>query len=85
MLALNRIQRKVLSPVRGEIFTKAVRSYHDNIIDHYENPRNVGSLDKKKKHVGTGELYVFTIPFLFYFVNIICMCQVWLALLLAGM
>lgn len=25
------------------------RSYHPNVIDHYENPRNVGSLDKKKK------------------------------------
>jgi len=29
-------------------------SYHDKVIDHYENPRNVGSLDKKKKNVGTG-------------------------------
>jgi NifU-like protein involved in Fe-S cluster formation len=28
--------------------------YHDNILDHYENPRNVGSLDKKAKNVGTG-------------------------------
>ena len=28
--------------------------YHENIIDHYENPRNVGSLDKKKSTVGTG-------------------------------
>lgn len=28
--------------------------YHDNVIDHYEKPRNVGSLDKSKKNVGTG-------------------------------
>jgi NifU-like protein involved in Fe-S cluster formation len=28
--------------------------YHENVIDHYEKPRNVGSLDKNKKHVGTG-------------------------------
>ncbi|CAM9091928.1 unnamed protein product [Ectocarpus fasciculatus] len=28
--------------------------YHDNIVDHYENPRNVGSLDAKKNSVGTG-------------------------------
>ncbi len=28
--------------------------YHDNVIDHYEKPRNVGSMDKKKKNVGTG-------------------------------
>ena len=30
------------------------RAYHENIIDHYENPRNVGSLNKNKKNVGTG-------------------------------
>ncbi|PIK56990.1 nifU-like protein [Apostichopus japonicus] len=24
------------------------------VIDHYENPRNVGSLDKEQKNVGTG-------------------------------
>ena len=30
------------------------RMYHANVIDHYENPRNVGSLDKTKKNVGTG-------------------------------
>merc|ERR1740124_1595526 len=30
------------------------RHYHDNIVDHYENPRNVGSLDKKDSAVGTG-------------------------------
>jgi len=31
-----------------------VRLYHDKVIDHYENPRNVGSFDKKDKNVGTG-------------------------------
>ena len=28
--------------------------YHENVIEHYEKPRNVGSLDKSKKNVGTG-------------------------------
>lgn len=38
--------------------------FHDNskfifllekkVLDHYENPRNVGNLDKKDKNVGTG-------------------------------
>ncbi|XP_053698169.1 iron-sulfur cluster assembly scaffold protein IscU [Sabethes cyaneus] len=28
--------------------------YHANVLDHYENPRNVGSMDKKEKNVGTG-------------------------------
>jgi Fe-S cluster assembly scaffold IscU len=30
------------------------RQYHDKVIDHYENPRNVGSMDKNDKNVGTG-------------------------------
>ena len=28
--------------------------YSDKVIDHYENPRNVGSLDKDASDVGTG-------------------------------
>ena len=31
-------------------------NYHSNVIDHYENPRNVGSMDKMNKFVGTGKI-----------------------------
>ena len=29
-------------------------AYSDKVLDHYENPRNVGALDKDSKDVGTG-------------------------------
>lgn len=33
-----------------------VRGYHENIVEHYENPRNVGSFDKNDDSIGTVRL-----------------------------
>merc|ERR1712010_174550 len=38
----------------GKGFAATTRLYHEKVIDHYENPRNVGSFDKNDKNVGTG-------------------------------
>ena len=29
-------------------------AYSDKVLDHYENPRNVGTMDEKSNNVGTG-------------------------------
>ncbi|RUP38062.1 iron sulfur cluster assembly protein 1 [Jimgerdemannia flammicorona] len=39
--------------VRPAVFG-ATRAYHEKVIDHYEHPRNVGSLPKNDPDVGTG-------------------------------
>jgi len=50
MLIKNIMSKKSLLYIRNNIFA----AYHTNIIDHYENPRNVGKLNKKDIDVGTG-------------------------------
>lgn len=34
--------------------TGTPRRYHERVVDHYSNPRNVGSFDKNDPNVGTG-------------------------------
>ena len=48
-LAARRSARVVAASPRGIL----ARGYHENIVEHYENPRNVGSLDKSDETVGT--------------------------------
>ena len=37
-----------------ELLAASRRLYHERVIDHYENPRNVGSMDPRNPDVGTG-------------------------------
>jgi len=48
------IQSRATSRLSSRLSLLARRSYHKNIVDHYEAPRNVGSLDKADPSVGTG-------------------------------
>ena len=38
----------------GNLAALSLRCYHKNVVDHYDNPRNVGSFDKADPNVGTG-------------------------------
>eukprot|EP01006_Ploeotia_vitrea_P004659 TRINITY_DN115108_c0_g1_i1.p1 TRINITY_DN115108_c0_g1~~TRINITY_DN115108_c0_g1_i1.p1 ORF type:complete len:155 (+),score=8.56 TRINITY_DN115108_c0_g1_i1:88-552(+) len=51
-MLMNRLLKSSFSMRLNSI--TGLRFYHENIIDHYENPRNVGSMDKNKPSVGTG-------------------------------
>ena len=39
--------------IRTIKISKLSRFYHKRVIDHYENPRNVGSFNSKGKNIGT--------------------------------
>jgi hypothetical protein len=55
-MAANHLSRTVrplltASVNAGRVLTS---NYHEKVIDHYENPRNVGSFDKSDANIGTG-------------------------------
>ena len=39
---------------RSKLHFTLRRRYNTNVVDHYENPRNIGTLDKTNNNVGTG-------------------------------
>lgn len=43
-----------LAQSQSSLGVAAVRGYHERVVDHYNNPRNVGSFDKEDPDVGTG-------------------------------
>lgn len=43
-----------LAQSQSSLGVAAVRGYHESVVDHYNNPRNVGSFDKEDPDVGTG-------------------------------
>ena len=45
---------KIRMPLSRRNIAVIRRSYHSKVIDHYENPKNVGSLNKHNKDVGSG-------------------------------
>ncbi|KAL3982758.1 FeS cluster assembly scaffold IscU [Acanthocheilonema viteae] len=46
---------KLPSFLSSTVSTRVINSlYHKKVIDHYEHPRNVGTLDKNDPNVGTG-------------------------------
>lgn len=48
------ISKKILTFLKYPNNSLKPRLYHKKIIDHFENPRNVGTFDKDEKNIGTG-------------------------------
>ncbi|XP_061842347.1 iron-sulfur cluster assembly enzyme ISCU [Nerophis lumbriciformis] len=53
-MAMALLKSSTLLLLNRRLLLNPLCSYHKKVVDHYENPRNVGSLDKKAKNVGTG-------------------------------
>lgn len=54
MMMLRQTLRKAFLGLRASPLGLGRRLYHENVIDHFENPRNVGSFNMDDPNVGTG-------------------------------
>ncbi|CAO2822502.1 unnamed protein product [Amaranthus hypochondriacus] len=46
--------KKLIGQTQFQLRGSLTRLYHERVVDHYDNPRNVGSFDKNDPDVGTG-------------------------------
>lgn len=53
-LMIKNFLKSFLNPYKIKNIALVRCNYHEKVIDYYEKPRNVGSLDKNDKSVGTG-------------------------------
>ncbi|KAK4270762.1 hypothetical protein QN277_019534 [Acacia crassicarpa] len=52
---LRLVSKRILGASREVLALQILpRFYHERVVDHYNNPRNVGSFDKNDPTVGTG-------------------------------
>lgn len=54
LLAAIMLARSLRQPLLRCHALSSPRLYHQRIVDHYEAPKNVGSMDKSDPQVGTG-------------------------------
>lgn len=51
---MKRILQTHANMIRNGLPYKPMRFYDSKVVEYFENPPNVGKLDKKKVNVGTG-------------------------------
>jgi nitrogen fixation NifU-like protein len=54
LLTTRQTKRNILKTNGRLLIGRKLMAYSDKVIDHYENPRNVGSFDKNDSDIGTG-------------------------------